>query len=143
MEYDVSRTRTARPDNEGGQRPDLVPGRSNNPITGDYNKWFDVTAFSRPAAGYLGNLGRGTLRGPNYTNLDFSLIKQIPLSRAGENRRLDIRLELFNALNHTNFNLPAIARTRVFTSTGIREDAGRITTAQPAREIQLGMKLFF
>jgi hypothetical protein len=137
LSYDAAQTGTARPDRRGGQRPDLMPEASNNPVTGNYEKWFDVSAFGRPVPGYLGNLGRNTIRGPNYTNVDFTLIKQIDLRKWGENRRVDLRFEFFNILNHTNFDLPAVARMQVFSASSVNEDAGRITSAARSREIQV------
>ena len=143
LSYDAARTRTARPDRRGGQRPDLRPGASNNPVTGDPNRWFDPNSFARPADGYLGNLGRNTLRGPGLANVDLMLEKAIPVRRLGENGRIIFRLEAFNAPNHTNFDLPAPERMQVFTRTSMPEDTGRITSAGPSREIQIAVRLMF
>ena len=83
---------------------------------------------------HYGNAGRNILRGPGTTNLDFGLSKSVPWGKA-ETRRLQIRAEFFNALNHTNFGLP---------QNSIDSPAfGTITTAAPAREIQLGARLEF
>ena len=46
--YDAARTLTTRPDFRSGQRPDLAPGASPNPVTGDPNRWIDPSAFRRP-----------------------------------------------------------------------------------------------
>jgi hypothetical protein len=49
--------------------------------------------------------------------------------------RLDLRWEVFNLLNRTNFDVPnRIAFTPNF---------GRIFSAQPARQMQFGVKLLF
>ena len=113
-------------------------------VTGDPLRWIDPAAFQRPPEGYLGNLGRGTITGPDLANLDVSLAKRLRLDRLGEQAVLDLRLECFNVLNHPNFDLPTADRMEVFTSpTSIREDVGRITGAKPSREIQLGLKLRF
>ena len=67
-----------------------------------------------------------------------SLSKSIPLGaeRLGaERRRLQLRAEFFNALNHTNFGLPL---------NSIDSPAfGTITSALPAREVQFGARLEF
>jgi hypothetical protein len=143
IEYDASRTGTSRPDYRGGQRPDLRPGASNNPITGVPEHWFDSSSFAPPEAGFLGNLGRNTLLGPNYANVDFSLAKEIEIPKIREGARLNLRFEFFNLFNTTNLDLPESERMHVFNSAGVPEDVGRITSAAPAREIQLGLKLLF
>ncbi|MHC4216398.1 MAG: outer membrane beta-barrel protein, partial [Planctomycetota bacterium] len=99
LDYDAAQTGTTRSDYRGGQRPDLVPGANNNPITGSPDRWFDPGSFARPADGFLGDLGRNTLLGPNYVNLDFSLVKDIEISRIREGARLSLRCEFFNLLN--------------------------------------------
>lgn len=93
--------------------------------------------------GFLGNLGRNTLLGPNYVNVDFSLVKDIEIPSLREGARLSLRFEFFNFLNTTNLDLPESQRMQVFNSTSIPEDVGRITSAASAREIQLGLKLIF
>jgi len=143
MGYDVARTRTTSDDAESGQRPNLVAGRSNNPVTGDHNGWVDVTAFSVPEPGFLGNLGRNTIIGPSLATFDFALVKRVPLSAFGDNASLDFRFEAFNALNHTNFDLPTVDRMAIFDEDGVSEDAGRITSAGRGRELQFGIKLRF
>lgn len=138
--YDAARTKTTRPDYRSGQRPDLAPGASPNPITGDPARWIDVSAFRRPQDGLLGNLGRNTIIGPDLANVDFSWGKRV---RFGEGATLDLRFEFFNLFNRTNFNLPSPERMEIFGNTGTREDVARITSAAPSREIQLGLKLRF
>ncbi len=143
LAYDAARSGTSRPDYRGGQRPNLRPGASNNPVLGSPERWFDPSVFERPEPGFLGNLGRNTLRGPSYWNVDLSLVRALRLGDSSGERALELRLEAFNLLNHTNFALPDPLRTMVFTKDGPVEDAGRITEAYPARRIQLGLKWVF
>ncbi len=143
LSYDAARTKTSRPDYRGGQRPDLRFGASNNPVTGNPDQWFDPGAFQRPVDGFLGNLGRNTIIGPGLATVDVGLTRQFGLRRFREGARLEFRAEGFNALNHTNFNLPDPSRLQVFSATSTPEDVGRITSAGPSREIQLGLKLVF
>ena len=49
--------------------------------TGIGQNFFDPSAFSAPAAGSFGSLGRGTLRGPGYRNYDLSLFRSFPRTR--------------------------------------------------------------
>jgi len=121
------------------QRPDLVPGHSNNPILGGPNKYFDTTAFALPTAGYYGNLGRNTLVGPGMIALDLAANKTF---RLREHLNLQFRTEVFNSLNHPNFSLPS--QRTVFSSTGAVGSAGLITTTKTsARQLQFGLKLIF
>jgi outer membrane receptor protein involved in Fe transport len=116
---------------------------TNNPVTGDPNHWVDTAAFARPQPGFLGNLGRNTIRGPDLANTDFSLARQFALPALGREAALDLRVEFFNLFNRANFDLPSVDRMEIFTATTRREDAGRITSAGQAREIQFGLKLRF
>ncbi len=120
------------------ERPNLVPGRSSNPVLGGPDQYFDPTAFELQEPGFYGNLGRNTLYGPGFATVDVSLSKNAGL---GGQRRLQFRLELFNALNRANFGQPD---PYVFDAAGRNGSAGRITsTAAPARQVQLGVKLYF
>lgn len=141
--YDAARTLTTRPDFRSGQRPDLAPGASPNPVTGDPNRWIDPSAFRRPQIGFLGNLGRNTIIGPDLATVDFSLVRRFRPASLGEQGALELRLEAFNLLNRANFNLPAPERMEIFGAASSREDVGRITSAGYAREIQFGLKLRF
>lgn len=139
--YDAARTGTSRPDYRGGQRPDLVAHQQT--FLGTPEQWFNPQAFRRPTKGFLGNLGRNTLDGPGYSSVDLSFAKNFTLNSLKESSLLELRLEFFNVLNHANFDLPDPQRTEVFTSDGIPEDVGRITSAAPSREVQIGLKWIF
>jgi hypothetical protein len=126
----------------GNQRPNLASGRDiNDVIIGTVNQWFDPTAFTLPAAGTLGTVGRHSLRGPKYVNVDLSAIKNVRV----QGTQLQFRLEAFNLLNRANFNLPT---ANVFTAAPngggtYSATAGRITSALPARQLQVAMKVNF
>ena len=121
------------------ERPNLVPGRSNSPILGGPDKYFDGTAFELGPAGFYGNLGRNTLTDPGLMNWDFTLVKNTPIT---EKFHTQFRAEFFNIFNRANFATPAFV---VFNSRGERlGSAGRITeTVTTARQIQIGLKLIF
>jgi len=121
------------------QRPDLVSGRSGNPILGGPSRYFDPTAFSLPAPGFYGTLGRNTLIGPGLVALDLAANKTF---RLRERASLQFRTEVFNALNHPNFSIPS--QRTVFSSTGPVGSAGLITsTRTSSRQLQFGLKLLF
>jgi hypothetical protein len=121
------------------QRPDLVTGRSNNPILGGPSQYFDPLAFALPEAGFYGNLGRNTLIGPGLMALDLAVNKTFVLR---EGMKLQFRTEIFNAPNHPNFSIPS--QRTVFSSTGRVGSAGLITsTRTSARQLQFGLKFIF
>jgi hypothetical protein len=88
--------------------------------------------FALPAFGTDGNLGRNTLVGPRFDSLDFSLMKN---TRIGERKNIQFRAEIFNILNHPNFDLP--------NNTINSAQAGQIFTAEASRQIQLALKYVF
>jgi len=69
------------------------------------SQWFNTSCFAAPAAGELGTASRTPVNGPGFANTDFSLIKHFPLPFR-EGARLDLRIEVFNLLNHPQFGTP-------------------------------------
>lgn len=94
--------------------------------------FFNTQAFRTAPLGSPGNGGRGILSGPALLNTDLALLKDVTLR---ESYRLQIRGEFFNAFNQVNLNNPttSVASTQF----------GRITSAQPGRTIQLGLKFLW
>ena len=124
-------------------RPNLIPGRSNNPILGDPERYFDPSAFSLPPPGTLGNVGRNTIIAPSVFNMDVSLQKEFSLD---VNRRLQFRAEFFNLLNHTNFDRSFGASNTVFVGATGRSNpiAARLhNTATTARQVQFALRFSF
>lgn len=121
------------------ERPDLAPGRGNNPVLGGPDRYFDASAFLLPETGTLGNLGRTTIIAPGFADFDFSVVKNTPW---GEGRNVQFRAELFNILNRPNFGVPD---PTLFQAGGARRgSAGRIsTTVNSSRQIQFALKLSF
>jgi len=58
-----------------------------------------------------GQLGRNSLRGPGFWNVDASIGKAFKLRWLGENGGMQFRADLFNVLNHANLGNPQIAQT--------------------------------
>lgn len=122
-------------------RPNLVPGKSNNPILKDPKQWFDPTAFSLPDPGFYGNLGRNTLRADGVQNVDLALIKNTAVR---EKVSVQFRAEVFNVLNHANFSLPSVRTIFTANNPAPLADAGVVdSTANPARQIQFGLKFIW
>ena len=90
---------------EAQQRPDLVPNVPVYLYGSQYpgGKAINAQAFSTPASGQQGDLGRNALRGFSAWQWDFSVHRDFPL---GEHRSIEFRSEMFNILNHPNFGPP-------------------------------------
>ncbi len=92
----------------------------------------------------LGTSSNDEFIGPGLINFDFSVFKNIA---AGGNRRLQLRLEMYNAFNHDQFTATGVDTSAVFNYvTGVQTDAafGRLTGATfSARRIQLGARFTF
>lgn len=83
---------------------------------------------------YDGSLGRNTFRGPDFQELDFSLVKNIKTS---ESTRLSFRTEGFNLFNRTNLKMPSA------TIGSARSQFGLSTAAYAARQIQFALRFDF
>jgi hypothetical protein len=134
----VGSNRSGDGDTRNPDRPSLNPSFMGPVILGQATEWFNPNAFTLPAFGTYGNLGRGTYSGPGLANVDVSLLKD---TRIRERLQLQFRAEFFNALNHTNLGTP---NATVFSNGAISSAAGIITaTATTSRQIQFGLKLMF
>ena len=92
-------------------------------------------------------MGRNIFRGDSFRNWDFSLTK---LTKINDRLSLQLRAELFNILNHTNFDtitinndlsIPNTAGTVIYTP-----DVGAanpVIGSGGSRHLQLGAKLIW
>jgi Carboxypeptidase regulatory-like domain/TonB dependent receptor len=129
----------------GGQRPNFNPGPgcSTDAVNpGQPSNYIKLNCFSLPLPGEIGNLGRNTLRGPGFADLDFSLFRNIALSH--EKYRIQFRAEAFNLLNHTNFGAQT---TGIFNGNDPTplQSSGQLQgpTLTTSRQLQLGVKFVF
>ena len=121
-------------------RPSINPTFHGSVIEGGPAQYFNPDAYIVPASGTYGNIGRNSLVGPGFANLDTSLRKDTQIT---EGLRAQFRAEFFNVLNHTNFGTP---NEVVYSAAGTTPSptAGVITsTASTSRQIQFGLKLLF
>jgi hypothetical protein len=109
------------------------PNQIGNPVVANPTPtlWFNPAAFA-PPNNTFGNVGRNTLRGDSYKNLDLALYKNIPL---GTRNRVQMRFEAFNVFNRPYFFLPVADLTN--------SNAGRVVHAHDSRQIQLGLRFDF
>jgi hypothetical protein len=123
--------------NLGGERrarPNLVGDPELPSSERTIQRWFNTAAFAAfsPAPQAFGSAGVGIMRGPGYSNFDFSLAKDF---RVDERRYVQFRTEIFNAFNRANFGPPNIQQE----SSGF----GQILSASNARILQFGLKFYF
>jgi hypothetical protein len=134
----------------GGFRPDLVPGQPIYLHGADHTVYLNPAAFKAPAPGQFGNLKRGFVRQPGLTNIDFSLAKNWKIH---ERYGIQLRAEMFNLFNHTNFNGfdPGMGLSPnrdaggkfLGTFTATNGNFGRLNTDRGPRNIQFGIKFNF
>jgi len=107
----------------------VVPGVRATVDNPSADQWFNKAAFVTQST-VFGTAGRDTIWGPGLQQWDFTFAKTLKLA---EQRSLQFRGELFNALNNVAYNPPQMnASSGTFT---------RITSALPGRSIQFGLKL--
>lgn len=125
--------------------PAARPNQICNPNDGAPNtqqEWFNTDCFSvnppitGPGSTGLqntdGTAGRGTVHGPSTKRIDFTASKNI---RFNENMRLQLRWEVFNIFNWTNF--------RAFQTNNTNAAFGQITSVRDPRTMQFGIKFSF
>ena len=114
----------------GPLRPDLAGNPALPSSERTLARWFNTSAFLNPAPFAFGNSPRSVLRGPGVATTDLNLEKRITLPGG---RSFDLRVETYNLLNRANFNIPGFTLGA--------PDFGAISSARPARTVQLGARL--
>jgi outer membrane receptor protein involved in Fe transport len=113
-------------------RPDRI-AKGTPPDPGP-EMWFNLAAFPVvPAGSYrFGNAGRNILDAPGFAQINLSLYKNFSIR---ERHRVQFRWEVFNTLNHANFDVP---------SNNVNQpNAGTITQAKDPRLMQFGLRYLF
>jgi hypothetical protein len=123
------------------QRPNVVSGVDHVGVISGPTGWLNPAAFSNPATGTFGDLGRNTERGPHFVQVDASLFKHIPLARG---QKMQVRLEIYNVINRLqlppvpNANFLALASFGQFFNT-----FGRTEGFGTSRQIQFALRYLF
>jgi outer membrane receptor protein involved in Fe transport len=139
-----------------------------NPVTGNPNGYIKLSCFSVPTVpasfagacqlavdgngtpipgtcmNLFGNAGRNTVIGPGLANIDFSAFKNNYIPKISETFNIQFRAELFNILNHPNFQSP-VKHNAIFNQDGSpASGAGVInSTTTSSRQIQFGLKIIW
>jgi hypothetical protein len=94
--------------------------------------FFNPAAFAVPSYSF-GSFGKDVLRNESFFNMDFSLVKSVPL---GEKRSIQLRFEAFNVFN---FQISGTPGTTIGLAT-----AGVVSSiASTPRQLQIGAKFSF
>jgi len=113
-----------------GEALNLITIRGNGP------PYFNVAAFSENALGAPSNALRRSFFRPGEINFDLALLKTMKFT---ESKTFELRVEAFNAFNHTNFFGPAAINRDVDNGTLF----GRLVNVAPPRLMQATLKLVF
>jgi hypothetical protein len=133
------------PDNSGtgsaSPRPNCVAGVSqsgsgaltNPSATGGIIgiQLLNPAAVAPAAPGTFGTCGAGSFRGPGLATSDFSIIKAFPIS---ERTNFQFMTQFINLTNTPIFGAPNTSQGSTF---------GLVTSSNPGRQVQFGMKLVF
>jgi hypothetical protein len=100
----------------------------------DTNYWIDPASFTAPAAGTFGNSTRDLAYNPGEQNWDIAFFKNFKLPGT---QKLQFRAEIFNFINHPNWN-------NVASSDPSNGNFGRITTKRDERrDMQISLRYQF
>jgi hypothetical protein len=92
------------------------------------------------------NVGRNSITGPHFVNMDFSVHKTFPVRRISEQFNVQFRAEMFNIFNHSNFVPPqpcsGDCNSGLYAIDGSPAGVGNISLlAGLPREIQFALKM--
>jgi outer membrane receptor protein involved in Fe transport len=101
------------------------------------NEWYNPAAYADPAQYTFGDAGRNSLMGPGLGLVDLSLTKSFTFT---ETTHLDLKWDVFNALNRENLGQPTCAGAAFVDIS----DAGQICSIVDfRRRMQIGAHLTF
>ncbi len=99
-----------------------------------FDEYFDTSAFVVPPNNVQGTARPGIVRGPGQNNWDVSFGKSIAIH---ESLHAEFRADLYNALNHTQWNQVSTQLN------GTSGPFGQVTNSREGRIIQLAAKVLF
>ena len=109
--------------------------------------WFNPLAYAPPADGTFGNSGRSPFRQPGFSRWDITLSKNFQPTGTW---RAQFRADFINAFNQVNWasdpqatGLDNTCTTSVTTCQAPTDKFGQVIAARAAREIQLGLKIYW
>ena len=116
----------------------VASGLRINPLTGVDNNG-DGLLTDRPAG-----FERNSFQGPTHKRLDMSLMKKFAVKTMGENARLELRAEVFNLFNNTNFyRFNNTYGNGATPGANFARALSGITSVDPGRQFQFGARFVF
>ena len=106
-------------------------------------QWLNPAAFTRPADGSWGTMGRNSLRMPGIRNVDVNLVKNFTFT---ETMKLQFRCEVFNLLNHAEVWGINTGFSGDNPGSGIsasQKNFGQANNYRDARTLQLALRFSF
>jgi hypothetical protein len=125
----------------GGQQRGNIVSNPNSGAPHTPAEWFNPAAFAIPAPGTYGDAGLNSLRGPDFKDVDFAVVRTFSFT---ERFRLQFRAELFDLFNHPNFyfgNTPTGNLT--LTNGSFNQITSTVGGPGANRDIQFALKLMF
>jgi hypothetical protein len=138
------------------QRPNRIAAEPCRPHSGPLEQSINPQAFTLAdfRIGSPGISGAGVCDGPGFVQIDLALYKNI---RTSEKVRLQLRIEVFNVFNRTNFifvnnvmnptsvtfDTPDVSDATKITSFVVPANFGQATAARDPRQTQLGVRVIF
>lgn len=107
-----------------------------------FQQFFNTSVVSRPPKGSFGNAPKDIFRGPGFNNWDISGFKNFRVL-GSDVRLFQLRCELYNAFNHTQF--AGVDTTARFDPTGkqVNGQFGQVTSTRTPRIMQLSISFKF
>jgi hypothetical protein len=129
--------------NEGNDRADqIAPAHTGYQGQSTTANWIDLSAFANPAPGTFGTSRRNAYYAPGYSDVDLSVFKNTKIT---EKVTFQLRAELFNLFNRTNFAPPSASvggSSQLYDTIGDYNGAPGIGAGE-AFNAQLGAKIIF
>ncbi len=108
---------------------------------------FPVPGGATPNPHLRGNTSRNVINGPGLAELDMSLFKNNYVKKISENFNVQLRAEVFNVANHTNFNPPNNNNEQLYNGSlaPLTTTGGVLSTptATTSRQLQFAAKIIF
>jgi hypothetical protein len=123
-------------------RLNIVPGQ-NPMLPRDQRtraRWFNTSAFTQPVNGSFGTAERHPIHLPGLVQVDASATKNF---RFYETHQVQLRIEMFNAMNHVNLGAPGLNILDAVNFGRVTSTSQGAGASNDARVVQFGLKYTF
>jgi Carboxypeptidase regulatory-like domain/TonB dependent receptor len=120
----------------GGLQRGNIVSNPNSGAAHTVGDWFNSSAFAIPGIGNYGDAGLNALRGPDFKDVDFSVLRLFTFT---EKVKLQFRAELFDLFNHPNYNNPNLS----LDGGSFNQITSTVGGPGANRNVQFALKLLF